>query len=180
MDEPRRLKGFCLAMLLLGIASLCPRLLGQSPGAFGGSDDSEQTVKKLVSAKRVYLMTAARDHGGNGILWGQKLADADAAMKELSKEVTKWGRFIVVGEDPTKADLVLLVMEWEDAHGWGKTVACRDQLFVFDGGQAPNEKSKPIWIGDAEKWGKWGGCSGAGQPIKELRKHIEKAEKNSH
>lgn len=106
------------------------------------------------------------------------MANVDEAMKELTKAIERWARFVIVPDDPKKADLVLVVMEWEDAHSWGKEIACRDQLFVFDGGQLPNEKSEPIWTGDPERWGKWGGCSGAGQPVKELRKEIEKAEKN--
>jgi len=172
----------CLTLFLLLTSSLSAASPGPSQGTVNGPNSSEQTSKKLVSAKTVYLMTAARNQRGEGQsrLWGQKLANADAAMKELTKAIEKWGRFVIVVDDPKRADLVLLVMEWEDAHRWGKEIACRDQLFVFDGGGLPNEKSEPLWTGDPERWGKWGGCSGAGQPVKELRKQIEKTEKTAH
>jgi hypothetical protein len=79
----------------------------------------------------------------------------------------------------SKADIVMLVLEWEDHHRFGNTIVCRDQLFIFTGGTLPSIQSEPLWRGDAEKWGKWGKCSGAGEPLKELRKEIDALDKGS-
>lgn len=96
------------------------------------------------------------------------------AQSQLEAAVRKWSRLQIV-DDVTKADLGLLVVEWEDYHRWGNTIVCRDQLFVFDGGNLRSENSTALWKGDPEKWGKFRGCSGAGQPVKELRQLLDKA-----
>ena len=134
-------------------------------------------LPKIVAAKRVFLLIATPSSAASGF-FGPVTVERVPAYEELEKAVRKWNKFAIVS-DVSKADLVLLVVEWEDFHRWGRTVACRDWLLVFDGGMLPTEKSQPLWQGDREQWGKWGGCSGAGQPVKELRKAIEQAEKSA-
>jgi hypothetical protein len=135
---------------------------------------------KLVSAKTAYLIagTPRGPRENTNVVAPEDLVGKPIAQQQLTKAVQKWHRLDIV-DDPNKADLVLLVVEWEDYHRWGHTIACRDQLFVFAGGGLPSTKSQPLWLGDPERWGKWGGCSGAGEPIKELRKAIENADKAS-
>ena len=136
-------------------------------------------LQKLVAAKSVLLLIAsAASDGAGGELFGTLIDERVPAREELTKAIQKWNRFVIVN-DVSKADLVLVVVEWEDFHRRGRTVACRDWLLVFDGGALPTGKSQPLWQGDREQWGKWGGCSGAGQPVKELRKAIEKARASS-
>jgi hypothetical protein len=135
-------------------------------------------MRKIASAKRVYLVAAAvaEQPRNTSTPFPETLVVKPAALGELTKAVSKWNRFEIVSE-VEKAELVLLVTEWEDHHKWGNTIVCRDQLFVFGGGTMPNQTSQAWWGRDPEKWGKWGGCSGAGEPVKELRKEIEKADK---
>ena len=137
-------------------------------------------VQRMLSAKTAYLMASAAKKQPP-IATGpvpETLSSKPLAQEELTKAMRKWGRFEIV-TDASSADLVLLVVEWEDYHRWGRTIVCRDQLFVFEGGALPTGNSQPLWKGDPEQWGKFGGCSGAGQPIKELRKEIERADKAS-
>jgi hypothetical protein len=136
-------------------------------------------IHKMLSAKTVYLVAdAAGEQPPIATGPVPESLSKPLAHEELTKAMRKWGRFEIVTE-ASRADLVLLVVEWEDYHRWGRTIVCRDQLFVYEGGALPTGKSQPLWRGDPEQWGKWGGCSGAGQPIKELRKEIEKADKAS-
>jgi len=149
----------------------------RSQAAKESSAPSPAQMQKIVAAKSVFLQIARSSSEGTVLsFWGVRTAAYVPAFEELSKAVRKWKRFVIV-DDVSKADLVLVVVEWEDFHRWGRTVVCRDWLLVFDGGALPTEKSQPLWQGDREQWGQFGGCSGAGQPVKELRKVIEKAEK---
>lgn len=162
----------------------------QEPARVASTVVNAARLQTMVTAKSVFLLIAnppsADIAGEPSTRWWifrgpfvkavPQEAGLQVAYKELTKAVQKWNRFVIV-DDVSKADLVLLVVEWEDLHRWGRTVACRDWLLVFDGGVLPTEESQPVWVGDREQWGKWGGCSGAGQPVKELRKEIERAEK---
>ena len=177
-----RTKFLSLSLPLLALLGYSAPARGRVQEVSSGSGATEVDtlpMQKLVSAKSVLLLVAGRPtEGGASGLFGTLLGMNSAAYEELADAVRKWKRFDIV-TDASKADLVLLVVEWEDFHRWGNTVACRDQLFVFEGGVLPTGKSQPLWRGDPEKWGKWGGCSGAGRTIIELRKEIEKAEKAS-
>jgi hypothetical protein len=142
------------------------------------SQVSPTPATRLVSARTAYLIAAAANAqpGTTSSPISESLVSKPLAQKELTRAIQKWHRLEIVS-DVSKADLVLLVVEWEDHHRWGNTIVCRDQLFVFEGGALPTDKSQPFWQGDPEKWGKWGGCSGAGEPVQELRKAIDNAGK---
>src|SRR6267142_189972 len=175
-----RSKFLSLSLPLLVTLGYSAPARGRAQEVSRGSGAAEEKVlpmQKLVSAKSVLLLVAGRPAAGNASgLFGTPLGMNSPAYEDLADAVRKWKRFEIV-TDASKADLVLLVVEWEDFHRWGNTVACRDQLFVFEGSDLPTGKSQPLWRGDPEKWGKWGRCSGAGRTIIELRKEIEKAEK---
>jgi len=152
-------------------------LAGSLLAASALSQEPAVPSEKVLTARTGYLMALGGDHQpGPGNPIPEATVNKPVAQAELAKAMRKWGRFEIV-EDVSKTDIVLVVVEWEDQHRWGNTVVCRDQLFVFDGGNLPNEKSTPLWKGDSERWGKFGGCSGAGEPIKELRKVMDKAAK---
>ena len=161
-----------VVMLLLGyLYFTVPSMRGQAPAALPDN---------ILVARTAYFMAV----GANQQPQARSPMAANTAVKpvaqtELEKAIRKWGRFEVIDE-VSKADLVLVVVEWEDHHRWGNTIVCRDQLFIFDGGKLPGETSVPLWEGDAEKWGKFGGCSGAGEPVKELKKMVDKAAKANH
>jgi hypothetical protein len=149
---------------------------------FVGTAQSEEPAalpEKIVAARTAYLdAVAANQQPKPATPMSEATDNKPLAQGELAKALRKWGRFEII-EDVNKADLVLVVVEWEDHHHWGNTIVCRDQLFVFDGGSLPSGGSMPLWKGDPEKWGKFGGCSGAGEPVKELRKLVDKAAKAS-
>lgn len=138
--------------------------------------ESPSGFQKILSAKSVFLIIADPPTDGTSGLFSSPSESRQPASGELAKAIRKWNRFTIVNH-VTEADLVLVVVEWEDSHSWGKTVACRDWLLVFGGGSLPTTNSQPLWKGDREQWGKWGGCSGAGEPVKQLRKEIERAKK---
>ena len=137
-------------------------------------------AKRLLSARTAYLMAsgAKTPPATTSGQFAENLDSKALALEELSKAMHKWRRFEIVN-DVSKADIVMLVLEWEDHHRFGNTIVCRDQLFIFTGGTLPSVQSQPLWRGDAEKWGKWGKCSGAGEPVKELRKEIDALDKGS-
>jgi hypothetical protein len=160
-----------VAVLLLEyFCFLAPSMLGQE--AAGLPD-------KILVARTAYFMAVATNQQPQT---RSPIVETGAvkpvAQADLAKAIRKWGRFEIV-DDVSEADLVLLVVEWEDHHRWGNSVVCRDQLFVFDGGSVPGEKSTPLWKGDPDKWGKFGGCSGAGEPVKELRQLVDQETKAS-
>ena len=169
-----RSKGTKLSVAMLLLEYLCfivPSMRGQNPSALPDN---------ILAARTAYFMAVAANQQPQARSpIAETAAVKPVAQAELAKAIRKWGRFEVVDE-VSKADLVLLVVEWEDHHHWGNTIVCRDQLFIFDGGRLPGETSVPLWKGDGEKWGKFGGCSGAGEPVKELRKLVDKAAKASH
>ena len=139
--------------------------------------DIPTSIEKIFTAKNVFLAIAGPSTGDASSLFGALSEDHLSAFDELAKAIRKWNRLTIVS-DVSKSDLVLIVVEWEDFHSWGKTVACRDWLLVFDGSSMPTPKSQPLWKGDREQWGKWGGCSGAGRTVIELRKLIEREERS--
>jgi len=138
--------------------------------------ENPSSFQKILSAKKVFLTIADPSTEGTSGLFSSPSENRQPASGELAKAIRKWNRFTIV-HDVSEADLVLVIVEWEDFHSWGKTVACRDWLLVFDGGSLPTTKSRPLWQGDREQWGKWGGCSGGGEPGKQPTKEIEGAEK---
>jgi hypothetical protein len=142
--------------------------------------NSATPVKRLLSARTAYLMAsgAKTQPSTTSGQFAENLDSKAPALEELSKAMKKWRRFEIVN-DVSKADIVMLVLEWEDHHRFGNTIVCRDQLVIFTGGTLPSIQSEPLWRGDAEKWGKWGKCSGAGEPLKELRKEIDALDKGS-
>jgi hypothetical protein len=141
------------------------------------SEEPAAVPERIVVAHTAYLEAVAANQQPKPVNPMSEAADIKpVAQAEFAKAVRKWGRFQII-EDVSKADLVLVVVEWEDHHRWGNTIVCRDQLFIFDGGSLPSGESMPVWKGDPEKWGKFGGCSGAGEPIKELRKLMGKSAK---
>lgn len=62
----------------------------------------------ILSAKTTSVVGVRR-------LWRSSLADPVAAKKRVEKRVRKWGRFTVV-DDPTQADLVLVIIEGTNDH----------------------------------------------------------------
>ena len=143
------------------------------------SEEPAALPEKIVAARTAYLEAAtANQQPKTANPMSEATDNKPVAQAELAKAVRKWGRFEII-EEVSNADLVLVVVEWEDHHRWGNTIVCRDQLFVFDGGSLPSEKSTPLWKGDPKKWGKFGGCSGAGEPVKEFSKLVDKAAKAS-
>ena len=173
----------CISFSVFCLVVVCDYVpaLAQSPeqATAPGTEAAQISgIKKLLPAKKAYLVAVAakQQPGGTSGLVPENLVSKALAQEQLTKAMRKWHRFEIV-DDVKTADLVLLVVEWEDHHRWGNTIVCRDQLFVFEGGALPVGKSQPLWQGDPERGGKWGGCSGAGEPVQELRKAIDKADK---
>jgi len=165
----------CCCLMLLVPCSVWPQSAA-SPAEVQGP---AQFPEKLLSARRAYLLAVAAEKQPGGTAFvPTNLVAKPLAQQQLAKAMEKWRRFEIV-DDVSKADLMLVVVEWEDHHRWGNTTVCRDQLFVYEGGVPSDDKSHPLWQGDPERWGKFGECSGAGEPVKELRKEIEKADKAS-
>ncbi len=79
-------------------------------------------------------------------------ADPATAKQKVEDAIRKWGRFTVL-DDPTKADLVLLVVVRSHMK-FGAEVRS-DELFAFPGGGIPDRNSVALWqSGDTKAaWG---------------------------
>lgn len=178
-NRSRSHQDFCSGSTAPQFAQVNPPSL---PGAVQSQDskrpsDSASVFDKLLSAKTVSVMAfgPSQENKTPG-LFGERLASQSLALRTLTEAVRKWGRFTIV-DDVTKADLVMVVVEWNEVTKWGKNLQCHDRLFVFAGGTVPTKDSVPLWqIED----GQWGGCSAAARPLKDLRKEMEHAEKHPH
>jgi hypothetical protein len=132
-------------------------------------------IKKLLSAKKAYLLAGApnRERRKTPGLIPENLASTSLAHEELTKAMQKWGRFEIVNE-AAQADIVLVLLEWNEVTKWGKNLQCHNRLMAFEGGVVPTDQAIPIWQIEG---GQWGGCSAAKRTVKDFRSELEKAEK---
>jgi hypothetical protein len=148
---------------------------GPPAGAGQAASQKPSSTEMMLAAKTVFVMafgpTEERKTPG---LIGERLAAASLAQRTLEKAVREWRRFVIV-DDAANADLVFVVVEWNEETKWGKNLQCHDRLLVYQGHATPAKDSTPLWQLED---GQWGGCSAAARPLKALRKELEKAEKS--
>jgi hypothetical protein len=109
--------------------------------------------------------------GGGG---GSYEADPATAKQKVEDAIRKWGRFNLL-DDPTKADLVLLVVVRHHSKFGITTVS--NELLVFPAGGIPDKNSLALWqSGDTKA--AWGFA--ATKVTKKFQKYVEDLEKKGH
>jgi hypothetical protein len=165
---------FVFALVMCDDTPALPQSL-EPATASTSSSVRTSAMKKLLSAKKAYLLAGAPNEGRRKTpgLIPEDLASTSLAHQELTKAMQEWGRFEIVNE-AAKADIVLVLLEWSEVSRWGKNLQCHNRLMAFEGGVVPTGQAMPIWQIEG---GQWGGCSAAKRTVKDFRSELEKAEK---
>jgi hypothetical protein len=119
---------------------------------------------------KIVTLLGAMSGGGGGSY------EADPATAKLKVEniIRKWGRFSVL-DDPTKADLVLVVVVRRSRKFGPETRS--NELLVFPGGGFPDENSVALWqSGDTKAL--WGYA--ATKVAKKFQQYVQELEKKGH
>ncbi len=111
------------------------------------------------------------------MMTGRGWLDANPARGKEKVEVAlrKWGRFNIT-DDPTNADLVLLVIEGNHLK-LGILGQLYDNLLVFPGGSLPDQNSAPLWQGEAKEGFK---VLPATKVTEKFQKYVEDLEKKGN
>lgn len=111
---------------------------------------------------------------------GQRMMDrgwanpnGERGREKLLKVLTKWGRYEIV-KDPTDADLVLVLTEFQKNINIMKRANLVAELKVYRGGATPTEQTPVLWSGDASENFRRMPATGVGE---KFRDHVMKLEK---
>ena len=150
-----------------GLATLCTNLVLKKskdkiyvpvkeidPASPVGQLQLDHRVALLASAKTVFVMATGEKapSGAGGFLTKMATkkytyADAESAKKDVSNEVNKAKRWILVNA-AENADLVLLIDETNSSMG----MHIIDRLAVFEGGSVPERSTtQPLWFSRQEE-----------------------------
>lgn len=139
--------------------------------------------QQVLEAKTVYVVArVGQVLGGVGYM-----PDPQRARRQVEENLEKWGRYKLV-DDPTKADLVLVIVEQHTgnaavankidsgtvatAHAY-EVAVLGDVLSVYPGGRLPDDNTQPFWTGIESSGWSWP----ANRVIHKFRKDVETAEK---
>jgi hypothetical protein len=124
----------------------------------------------LLQARKVALIG---ETGKRMMDRGWANPNGERGRQKLVDVLTKWGRYEIV-ENPTDADLVLVLTEFQKNINIMKRANLVAELKVYRGGEVPTEQTPVLWSGDASESFRRMPATGVGE---KFRDHVMKLEK---
>ena len=124
----------------------------------------------LLQARKVALIG---ETGKRMMDRGWANPNGERGREKLVAVLTKWGRYEIV-ENPTDADLVIVLTEFQKNINIVKRANLVAELKVYHGGAVPTEQTPVLWSGDASEGFRKMPATGVGE---KFRDHVMKLEK---